>query len=62
MQEGRAAPVFAEGSDPERLVPVVASADDFLIVVSGDPMRSNAYAFASNGMHGYPTSRVVRFA
>ena len=58
--QGRAARVFAEGSDPERLVPVVASADDFLIVVSGDPMRSNAYAFASNGMHGYPTSRVVR--
>ena len=38
-----------------------ARADDFLIVVSGDPRRSNAYAFASNGMHGYPTSRVVRF-
>ena len=62
VREGRAAPVFAEGSDPERLVPVVASADDFLIVVSGDPMRSNAYAFASNGMHGYPTSRIVRVA
>ena len=62
VQQGRAAPVFAEDSDPERLVPVVASADDFLIVVSGDPMRSNAYAFASNGMHGYPTSRVVRIA
>ena len=61
VREGRAAPVFSEGPDPERPVPVVANADDLLIVVSGDSMRSNAYAFASNGMHGYPTSRVVRF-
>ena len=61
VAEGRAAPVFAESGDPNRLVPVVAAPEDFLIVVSGDPNRSNAYALASNGMHGYPTSRKVRF-
>ena len=40
---------------------MVWSHDDFLIVVRGDPMRSNACAFASKGMDGDPTSRVARF-
>jgi hypothetical protein len=57
---GRAADVFAHGDDPHRVVPIVAKPEDFMIVVSGDPNRSNAYALASNGMHGYPTSRLVR--
>ena len=59
VARGEAAQVFAQSEDPERMVPIVATADDFMIVVSGDPMRSNAYALASNGMHGFPTSRVI---
>jgi hypothetical protein len=31
-----------------------------MVVVSGDPRRSNAYAFGHNGMHGFPTSKRVR--
>jgi len=62
VAEGTAAAVFAEGESPHRLVPIVARPEDLLIVISGDPNRSNAYALASNGMHGYPTSRKVRFA
>ena len=58
---GKAAPIFAESDDPARPVPIVARADDILLVVSGDPLRSNAYAFASNGMHGFPTSRRIRW-
>ena len=58
---GKAAPIFAESEDPNRLVPIVERADDILLVVSGDPLRSNAYAFASNGMHGFPTSRRIRW-
>ena len=61
VKDGRAAPVFAQSDDPHRLVPIVEKPDDLLIVISGDPNRSNAYALASNGMHGYPTSRRVRF-
>ena len=61
VKDGRAAPVFAQSDDPHRLVPIVEKPGDLLIVISGDPNRSNAYALASNGMHGYPTSRRVRF-
>lgn len=57
---GKAAPDFAISADPERLVPIVARAEDIMLVVSGDPLRNNAYAFASNGMHGYPTSKRIR--
>jgi hypothetical protein len=60
VAQGLAAPIFATDTDPDRLVPIVTHPDDILIVMSGDPMRSNAYAFASNGMHGFPTSAVVR--
>ena len=31
-----------------------------MIAVSGDPLRTNAYAFAHNGMLGYPTTKPVR--
>lgn len=61
VEAGTAAPQFAECDDPDRLVPIVERPEDILLVLSGDPMRSNAIAFASNGMHGFPTSRPVRF-
>jgi hypothetical protein len=57
---GRAAPIFAESDDPERLVPVVARAEDIMIAVSGDPLRTNAYVFAHNGILGFPTTKPVR--
>jgi len=59
VARGQADPVFAQSADSERMVPIVVRPDDFMIVVSGDPMRSNAYALASNGMHGFPTSRLI---
>ena len=58
--DGTAAPHFAENDDPQRLVPIVENPEDILITVSGDPLRSNAYVFASNGMHGFPTSKKIR--
>lgn len=60
VKAGKAAPVFAESDDPERLVPIVERPEDILIVVSGDRLRSNAYVFASNGPHGFPTSVCIR--
>jgi len=52
--------VFAESDDPERLVPIVCRAEDLMVAVSGDPLRTNAYAFAHNGILGFPTTKPVR--
>ncbi len=60
VDKGLAAPIFAESDNPGRLVPIVERPEHIHIVVSGDPMRSNAYVFASNGMHGFPTSKRIR--
>ena len=58
-QSGKAAPVFGESDDPGRLVPIVAKPDDFMIAVSGDPLRNNAYTFAHNGRLGFPTAKRI---
>jgi hypothetical protein len=60
VDRGRAAAVFAESDDPERLVPVVEKAEDIMIAVSGDPLRTNAYVFAHNGILGYTTTKPIR--
>ncbi len=57
---GKADRIFAESSDPDRLVPIVVRPDDFMIAVAGDPLRTNAFVFAHNGMLGYSTSKRVR--
>ncbi|MDP6517240.1 MAG: UGSC family (seleno)protein, partial [Alphaproteobacteria bacterium] len=56
---GKAPDQFAESSDPERLVPIVCAPEDFMIAVSGDPLRTNAYTFSHNGMLGYPTAKRI---
>ncbi len=60
VKRGRAAAVFAESDDPERLVPVVEKAEDIMIAVSGDPLRTNAYVFSHNGILGYTTTKPIR--
>ena len=47
------------GQHPNRLVPVVCEPDDIMVAVSGDPLRTNAYVFAHNGILGYPTTKTV---
>jgi len=37
---------FCKSTDPDRLLPIVCKPDDFQIIVSGDPVRNNAYVFA----------------
>ena len=59
VSAGKADHVYAESSDPKRLVPIVEKAEHILLVVSGDPRRSNAMAHGSNGMHGMATSRRI---
>ncbi|MBI4596346.1 MAG: hypothetical protein HY730_08230, partial [Candidatus Tectomicrobia bacterium] len=56
---GKAPKIFCESTNPERLVPIVCSPDDFMIAVSGDPLRTNAYTFAHNGMLGFPTCQKI---
>jgi hypothetical protein len=33
--------------------------DDFVVLVSGDPLRTNAYTFAQNGYLGFSTARKI---
>jgi hypothetical protein len=56
---GRLPKVFAESDDPNRLVPIVLQPDDFMVIVSGDPLRTNAYTFAHNGYLGFPTAKKI---
>ncbi len=58
-QAGKAAPVFGESDDPARLVPIVSDPDHFMIAVTGDPLRTNAYAFSHNGRLGFPTAKRI---
>ena len=60
VREGRAPAVYAESDDPNRLVPVVCEPADIMIAVSGDPLRTNAYVFAHNGILGFPVTKTVR--
>ena len=56
---GKVPKVFAESDDPERMVPIVFEPDDFMIVVAGDMLRTNAYTFSHNGILGYPVGRKI---
>ena len=50
---------FYESDDPDRLVPIVFVPEDFVVLVSGDPLRTNAYTFAQNGFLGFPTAKKI---
>lgn len=49
----KAPAIFQESDDPSRLVPIVFDPEDFMIFVTGDPFRTNVYAFAPNGHLGF---------
>ena len=57
---GRIPKVFYESDDADRMVPIVWEAEDYMIAVSGDPLRNNAYVFAHNGFLGYPVGRKIQ--
>ena len=59
VRMGDAPKMFHESNDPNRLLPIVCEPDDFMVVVSGDPLRTNAYYFQQNGSCGYPTSKKI---
>ncbi|MBI2859441.1 MAG: hypothetical protein HYX90_10220 [Chloroflexi bacterium] len=51
---------YCQSDDPDRLVPIVWSPEDFMITVSGDPGRDNCFICGQNGFIGYPTSKLIR--
>ena len=59
VRDGHIPTDFAESDDPERLVPVVTTADHFVIAVAGDPNRTNAYVMSNDGPHGHWTTKGV---
>jgi len=59
VSNSRIPQVFYESDDPNRPVPIVWKAEDYMIAVSGDPLRNNAYVFAHNGFLGYPTGKKI---
>ncbi len=56
---GRIPAFFAESDDPNRKVPLVWSPDQYMIAISGDPLRTNGYVFAHNGHLGFPTTKKI---
>ena len=60
VRMGRLPQVFHESDDPERLVPIVWSPHDYMIVVTGDLGRNSCYIFANNGVLGYPVAKDIR--
>ncbi len=59
VAEGLLPAVFAESTDPDRLVPIVTRPERLLIAVAGDPNRTNAYALSNDGPHGWWTTKVI---
>ncbi|MCB0997889.1 MAG: hypothetical protein KDB40_01215 [Acidimicrobiales bacterium] len=50
---------FAESDDPDRLVPLVATPDEIMVAVAGDPNRANAFVFSNDGRHGDWTTATI---
>jgi hypothetical protein len=57
---GNAPDFFLESNDPNRLVPIVWDAEDYMVLVTGDEMRNSAYILAHQGSLGYPVAREIR--
>ncbi|MBU1357903.1 MAG: hypothetical protein KJ901_03965 [Gammaproteobacteria bacterium] len=53
------AELYAASSDPERRVPIVWSPEHIMLVVTGDPLRTNGYMFGHNGQLGFPVTKRI---
>ena len=60
VRQGHIPKVYAESSDPNRMVPTVWRPEDYMIAVTGDELRTNAYVFAHNGLLGYPVGKKIK--
>ncbi len=59
VKKGKLPQQYCESDDPERLLPIVWSQDDFMITVSGDPGVLNFFICAQNSFIGYPVSKKI---
>ena len=59
VQQDKLPAQFCESNDPDRLVPIVWSPDDFMITVSGGPGKDGCFICAQHGFMGYPTSKKI---
>ncbi|MEZ5248730.1 MAG: hypothetical protein R2713_05785 [Ilumatobacteraceae bacterium] len=59
MAKGSLPARFAESDDPDRLVPLVATPDEIMVAVAGDPNRANALVFSNDGRHGDWTTATI---
>jgi len=53
------ADLYLASDDPDRLVPIVWSPDHFMVLVTGDPLRTSGYAFGHNGQLGFPVTKKI---
>jgi hypothetical protein len=51
--------VFLASDDPDRKVPIVWAPEHFMIVVTGDPLRTSNYVFGHNGQLGFPVAKKI---
>ena len=59
MDDGNWPEQLGTSKDTNRLIQMVSSPDDFLIVVSGDQDRDHVLICAENGFIGYPVSKKI---
>ncbi len=59
VKKGQLPETYCESTDPNRLLPMVYSPNDFVIVVSGDPARNNAMICDQNAIHGATVSKKI---
>ena len=52
---------FCESDNPDRMVPVVYSPDDYVITLSGDPDRNRNLVCLQNGIIGHPVTKKINF-
>ena len=51
--------IFLASDDPNRRVPIVWAPEHFMIVVTGDPLRTSNYVFGHNGQLGFPVAKRI---
>ncbi|MBI2958646.1 MAG: hypothetical protein HYY32_07385 [Chloroflexi bacterium] len=59
VRQGKFPRQYCESTDPDRLVPMVWSPDDYIVIVSGDPARDNCLVCGQNSYVGYPVSKRI---
>jgi len=59
VRAGRIPQVYAESDDPARAVPIAWEPGHFMVVVTGDPLRTSGYMFGHNGQLGFPVTHRV---